>query len=255
MAAEAKRRTVGVLGGMGPEATLDFFARVLAATPAERDQDHLHLLIDNRPQVPNRNDAVAGSGPSPAPLLAEMARGLEAAGAELLVMPCNAAHAFADAIRAAVRIPFLDMIEATTEVTLERVPDLDTVGVLAAAGALDASLYQDAFRRRGVQAVVPEGARRERFMGLLYAIKRGEKGPAVREAMAELAAELVADGAQAIVAGCTEVPLVLAASEVAVPLVSSTDVLVAATIAAATVDPTEDSAGDADARDAMRPNP
>ena len=218
---------------MGPEATLDFFARILAATPADADQDHLHLLIDNRPQVPNRNEAVAGTGPSPAPVLAEMARGLEAAGADLLVMPCNAAHAFADAIRSAVGIPFLDMIDATADATLRRVPGIERVGVLAAAGALDAGLYGKAFEERGVRALAPEGDRREAFMDLLYAVKRGEKGTAVRAAMAELAADLVAAGAQAVVAGCTEVPLVLAAGDVGVPLVNSTDVLVEITIAAA----------------------
>ncbi|MEJ2289679.1 MAG: aspartate/glutamate racemase family protein, partial [Deinococcales bacterium] len=85
-----RRLTVGVLGGLGPEATLDFFAKVLARTPARTDQDHLHLLIDNDPGVPNRNDAVAGRGPSPGPRLATMARRLEAAGADFLVMVCNA---------------------------------------------------------------------------------------------------------------------------------------------------------------------
>lgn len=228
---------------MGPEATLDFFARVLAVTPADRDQDHLHLLIDNNPQVPNRNEAVAGTGPSPAPVLAAMAERLVAAGAEVLVMPCNAAHAFADAITAATDVPFLNIVTETVAEAKRRLPGLRRVGVLAAAGAHDAGLYRDAFGEHGVEVLHPEGDARERFMALLYRIKRGHKGADVRDAMAALASELVEAGAQMIIAGCTEVPLVLAADAVTVPLVNSTDVLVAATVAFAT------------GADALRPNP
>ncbi len=226
--------TVGVLGGLGPKATLDFFAKVLERTRAERDQDHLHLLIDNNPQVPNRNEAVAGTGPSPAPALAQMARGLEAAGADFLVMACNAAHAFKGAITEATSLPFISIIEETVAATLERQPGVATLAVLAAAGCLDAGLYRDAFAAHGVRTLEPEGERRERFMELLYRIKAGDKGPAVRTDMRALAAELIAEGAEVLVAGCTEVPLVLFEDDLSVPLIDSTDVLVDATIAHAT---------------------
>jgi aspartate racemase len=103
-------KCVGVLGGLGPAATADFFSKVVMATPAAADQDHLHVIIDNNPKVPNRNEAVAGTGVSPAPVLAEMASRLETAGADFLVMVCNAAHAFQDAITDAVRVPFVSII-------------------------------------------------------------------------------------------------------------------------------------------------
>ncbi len=229
--------TVGVLGGLGPEATLDFFSKVLEHTTAARDQDHLHLLIDNNPQVPNRNEAVAGTGPSPGPMLAEMAAGLEAAGADFLVMPCNAAHAYEVEVRAAAPwTPFISIIAETVEATLERVPNLEVAGVLAASGCLDAGLYRQAFGSRGVQTVEPEGARREHFMALLYRIKSGDKGDEVCAGMQALSAELVLEGAQAVVAGCTEVPLVLGHEDLEVPLVNSTDALVNATIAYASGD-------------------
>ncbi|MEX2541463.1 MAG: amino acid racemase [Trueperaceae bacterium] len=226
--------TVGVLGGMGPDATLDFFAKLLAATPAEHDQDRLRVLIDNNPKVPNRNEAVAGTGPSPGPLLAEMALGLERAGADFLVMPCNAAHAFAPEIEEAASIPFVSIIDETVAATLAARPPLDRVGVLAAAGCLDARLYHSAFARHGVEVAEPEGAQRETFMELLYRIKTGDRGAEVRARMAELAGRLIDGGAQAIVAGCTEVPLVLAEGDVPGVLVNSTDVLVKATAAIAT---------------------
>ena len=226
-------KIVGVLGGMGPPATLDFFARALQAAGAKRDQDHIRLIIDCNPAVPDRNEAVAGRGPSPGPVLAQMARGLARAGAELLVMPCNAAHAFLDDVRAATELPVIGIIDVTVETARRALPHLTRAGVLASSGCIDAGLYQKAFAAVGVETRVPEGAARDRFMRALYRIKAGEAGAAIKAEMRAIADELIADGSQAIVAGCTEVPLVLAAGDIAVPLINSTDCLAAATIAAA----------------------
>lgn len=234
MHAQKKRKTVGVLGGLGPEATLDFFAKVLAATRAKTDQEGLRLLIDNNPGVPNRNEAVAKTGPSPAPHLAEMARGLERAGADFLVMVCNAAHAFGKDIEAAVNIPFVSLIEETVRATLHSVPNLTRVGVLGSSGCLDSLLYPHAFAPHGVDVLVPEGEARERFMTLLYRIKAGDKGEEVRSGVRALAEELIQEGADALVAGCTEVPLVLFQGDVNVPLINSTDALVDAAVHYAT---------------------
>ena len=225
------QKTVGVLGGLGPEATLDFFAKVLAKTAAKTDQEGLRLLIDNNPTVPNRNEGVAGTGPSPAPALAEMARGLERGGADFLVMVCNAAHAFQGAITDAVDVPFVSIIEETVRATLQSVPNVKTVGVLGSSGCLDAGLYQNAFAAHDVGVFVPEGAAREKFMTLLYRIKAGDKGKEVRGAVQELAEGLIAGGAEAVIAGCTEVPLVLFEGDLPCPLINSTDVLVDATVA------------------------
>lgn len=222
--------SVGVLGGLGPEATLDFYAKVLALTPAGRDQDHLHLIIDNDPTVPNRNEAVAGTGPSPGPQLAAMAARLEGAGADFLVMVCNAAHAWQPDIEAATTLPFVSLITETCDETLRRVPGVEAVGVLGSSGCLDAGLYQEAFAGRGVRVLVPENAERDAFMALLYRIKAGDKGAAVRTAMRDLAISLIAQGAQAVVAGCTEVPLVLSRDALPCPLINSTDVLAERTV-------------------------
>ncbi len=226
-------KTVGVLGGMGPAATLDFFARVLAESKAGRDQEHIRLIIDCNPAVPDRNAAVAGTGPSPAPVLQEMARGLARAGAEILVMPCNAAHAFVDDVRAATDLPVISIIDVTVESLRRSLPQLSRAGILASTGCLDAGLYQTALAATGVQAIVPTGETRERFMRVLYRIKGGDTGDSVKREMIGVADELIEQGAQGIIAGCTEVPLVLAASDVAAPLLNSTDSLVLATIAMA----------------------
>ncbi len=222
---------VGVLGGMGPAATLDLVAKVLEASGARSDQEHLHILIDCNPKVPNRNEAVAGTGPSPAPALAAMARRLETAGADFLVMACNTAHAFEEAIRAAVGIPFVSILEETVAVVEGLVPPGTRCGVLAAGGCREARLYERALEAVGRTPVVLEEAGQARFMDLLYRIKAGEQDAPVRAAMAGLARELVEAGAGLVIAGCTEVPLVLAAADLAVPLVDSSRALARATVA------------------------
>ena len=225
-------RTIGVLGGMGPAATLDFLAKLQRATPAVTDQDHLHLLVDINPRVPDRNAALAGTGPSPGPVLARMAAGLEDAGADGLVMVCNSAHAFAADIRAALRrAPLLSLIDETVIAVHRDHPEVRRVGLLAAAACLDARLYQDAFAPEGVAVIAPQGELRTRFMALLYRIKAGNVGAESRGEMRAIAESLVGLGAELIVSGCTEAPLVLGPADLTAPLVDSTDVLVAASLA------------------------
>ncbi len=215
---------------MGPAATVDFLARLVAATPAARDGDHLRILVDCDPRVPDRNRAVAGEGPSPAPALATMARGLVRQGAELLAMPCNAAHAWADAIRAAAApVPLVSMIEAAGAGIVQAHPGA-RVGLLAADACLAAGLYQP----RLADPVTLGPADQARFMALLYRIKAGGRGADVRDAMRDLGLRLVAGGAQVVLAACTEVPLVLAADALPVPLADATELLVRQVVASAT---------------------
>lgn len=223
-------KAVGVLGGMGPETTLDFFAKVLRQTGASSDQEHLRLLIDNNPGVPDRNAALTGQGQSPGPVLAQMARGLQASGADFLVMVCNTAHAFQEDILNATTLPFVSLIEETRDAVLRLQPECQTIGLLATSTCLGAGLYQSAFAPHHVVTLALEGSALAQFMALLYRIKAGDTGPEVRAEMRDLALQLVDSGAEVLVAGCTEVPLVLGAQDVPVPLVNSTDVLVERTL-------------------------
>ena len=226
LARSVRSKTVGVLGGMGPDATADFMSRVIRATPADKDQDHLRMLIDSNPHVPNRQEALLRGGADPGPALAAMARGLAAAGADFLVMPCNTAHAFADAITAAVDIPLVSIID----VTVEACGDAAAIGVLATDGCLSSGVFQEALAGR---AVLPSDAETRALMRLITHIKAGDTGPEIVAGMRELAESLVVRGAEVIVAGCTEIPLVLDAGMLDVPLVSSTDALARATVAMA----------------------
>jgi len=219
-------RTIGVIGGMGPAATADFMARLVAGAGAARDSDHPRVLIDSNPQVPDRNAAVAGTGPSPGPVLAAMASNLLAQGAEVLAMPCNAAHGWADAVRAVAGSRFVDIVD--TAIAMAMLHNPRRIGVIAIGATLDRGLYD--------RAPVPViAADRAVVQVLVNRIKAGDTGAAVATAMTAIAAGLVADGADVIVAACTEVPLVLAASAVTVPLIDATAALATATLAAARV--------------------
>lgn len=225
-------RIAGVLGGMGPEATVDFMAKVIAFTDARRDQDHVHLLVDHNPKVPNRQDAILGGGADPGPALADMAGRLEAAGAEFLVIPCNTAYVFEDAIVAAVGIPLISII--TESVAAAAKGGARAIGVLATDGCLRAGVYQRGIEAAGLKAVLPSDGELDDAMALIRQIKAGEYGKETTASMAGLAAALVARGADAIIAGCTEIPLVLGREDVSVPLVSSTDALARKTVRLAT---------------------
>lgn len=219
------KKTLGILGGMGPAATVAFLARVQALTPAEGDQDHIRIIADINPQVPDRNRAPDAAEA----VLAGMALRLKDAGARVLAMPCNTAHAQAAGIRKA-GLPFIDMIAETTAVATAG--GAKKIGVLATPGG--EALYTRSLQATGAKIVRLGGADRTAFMGCVYAVKRGDTGEAPRAEMKRLAAALAAAGAEVVIAGCTEVPLLLGADEVSVPLVDSAEVLAAACVKACT---------------------
>lgn len=216
-------KVLGVLGGMGPAATVAFLARVQALTPADGDEDHLRVVMDLNPRVPNRHTQPAAAGAE----LGRMAERLKAMGADVLAMPCNTAHEHADAIRAA-GAPFIDMIAATVEAAARA--GGRRVGVLATPGG--ERLYQAALTARGLMPVTLEGEDRAAFMKAVFAVKAGDVGTGPRAAMRRLAERLTAAGADHLIAGCTEVPLLLGADDAPVPLTDSAEVLAQACVEA-----------------------
>lgn len=209
-------RVLGVLGGMGPAATLDFLAKLQAATPVKREQDHLRVLVDINPKVPDRNV----SDSDPGPVLAAMAEGLRNSGADVLAIACNTAHAYAREVEAC-GLPLVDMLE--TAGLAAKAKGASVVGVLGTGLAL--SLYRDRFSHMGLEVVMLDDHEQVEFMALLYRIKQGDLSPTSRETMAALAHRLVGKGAQGVVAGCTEVPLVLSQDALSVPFLDATEEL------------------------------
>jgi aspartate racemase len=223
--------TMGVIGGMGPDATVDFLSRVVSNTPAEKDQNHIPMLIDHRPQIPNRHHSIDGSGENVVPYLTAMAKGLESSGANFLVMPCNTAHAYAKDIREAVSIPFIHLIDETVAQIKKLHPGIQSVGIMAAKGCLDSKLYQDTLENNGYHPVCWDEADAKEFMTLVFQIKAGDKGKNIQQAMLALANKLLGNGAELLIAACTEIPLVLNASDISSPMLVSTDILATQSIA------------------------
>ena len=197
----APRKVLGVLGGMGPAATVAFLARVQALTPAEGDQDHIRIIADINPQVPDRNRQPDAAEKT----LGQMAMRLRDAGAQVLAMPCNTAHAHADLIQRASGLPLVDMI--ATGARAARETGAIRVGVLGTKGGI--RLYREYLAAQAMGLVMLTPVRQEAFMATLYRIKAGEVGRDVQREMQGYADDLAADGAEALIAGCTEVPLVL----------------------------------------------
>lgn len=184
------------------------------------------MIVDNDPTIPARQDAILHGGPDPGPAMAKMAKRLENAGADFLVIPCNTAHAFSSHVTAAVDIPLLSIID----VTVAACTAYTSVGLMATEGCLRSNLYQDALTAAGIDCVLPTDTELAEFMRLTFQIKSGDRSDEIRAAMQSLAAALTNRGANAIVAACTEIPLVLDEHMLDVPLISSTDLLAKATV-------------------------
>jgi aspartate racemase len=225
-----KDKVVGVIGGMGPDATVDFMSRVLRATPAKTDQDHVRMVVDHNPGIPSRQRAMRGEGENPGPVIAAMAARLEAAGADFLVMPCNVAHAWQSDIRAATTVPFVSIVDESLRAALECSGEEYAIGLMTTPGCFAAGLYQQALADAGRPAVVQTADELSETMSLVGRIKGGDQSAEVAEGLKNLANRLVDRGAKVLIAACPELPLVLDESMFDVEFVSSTDVLAKKTV-------------------------
>ncbi len=227
----AKRELIaGIIGGMGPEATVDLMHRIIRNTPAADDIDHIRCIVDNNPKVPSRIKAIIeGTGENPAPAIQDMARRLEAWGADFLAIPCNTAHYYYNDVRDAVSIPVLHMIELTAEEALRQTPGLTRAGILASPAVRITRQYEAPFARRGVTALYPDSAGEARLFEIIKAVKRGDTGPTVRQGLRAAVASLKEAGAELCVVACTELGVILE-DACEVPVVDAAEVLARAVV-------------------------
>jgi aspartate racemase len=221
-----KPRTIGILGGMGPEATSRLFERIIALTPAKQDQEHLPVVICNLPQIPDRTAAIQGQGESPVPLAS---KGLQmlAAGADFIAIPCNSIHHFFPELQAAVSVPILHLITEVHRAALQRWPQARRLGLLATDGMIQSGVYQKLFAASNCEIIVPDASRQKEVMASLYAIKAGEKR--FREALAA-GRDLLDRRAQGLILGCTELSLVRNFLANDLPVIDSIEVLAQACV-------------------------
>jgi aspartate racemase len=223
-------RIIGILGGMGPEATADFYREIIRLTPAKTDQDHIPVVIYADPRVPERTQAILHRGEDPVPYLIRGAMALEKAGAGILAIPCNTAHYFLSRIGPNVSIPILNMIEETYQSIRARTGDIRRVGLLATIGTIRSGVYSEVFARHDVEVVVPEASDQECLLQAIFQVKAGSYDRARQDVFEGIGSVLVAAGAEVVILGCTEIPLGFDLSRVAYPVVNATRVLAQAAV-------------------------
>ena len=223
-------RVIGIIGGMGPEATVDFYREIIRLTPAQKDQDHIPVLIYSNPRVPERTRAILHGGEDPTPFLIEAAQILERGGAGILAMPCNTAHYFLPRVRPAVQIPILDMIEETFLRAKAQIADMKAVGLLATTGTVESGVYRDVFARHGVSILTPAAAEQDRIQQVIRQIKSDTYDRTRQDTLESVGSTLIGAGAQAVILGCTEIPLAFNVARVNYPVINATRVLAQAAV-------------------------
>jgi len=229
-------KVIGILGGMGPEATLDCFSKILKNTPAKKDPEHLRVVIDSNPGIPDRIAAILGEGQSPVPALVAGCRGLQKAGADFIIIPCVTVHFFLPQIQAESPLPILSIIDAVAETIHRDFPETGTVGLLGTIATVENGLFQKRLAEDSIHTLVPDGAEQTKIIDAIKDIKDTRPPRSRFEITADLieaAGSLVEKkpaGAEAIIAGCTEIPLALGQKDLPVPYFDSLTILARAAI-------------------------
>lgn len=202
------RKTIGILGGMGPLATADLFRKITLLTDAACDNDHIRVYIDSNARIPDRTAAILSGGPDPVPEMRAALRSLEVCGADCVIMPCNTAHYFLPRLQSQTRLPFISMLEATAKTCAAQYPGR-TAAILATKGTLATGLYENALDAQGVRFVVPDEAEKDVLMHLIYDVVKASKPLAPeQDAWQTLLNGLRARGADYFILGCTELPII-----------------------------------------------
>ncbi|MGB5996778.1 MAG: amino acid racemase [Marinomonas sp.] len=225
-ASAGKEKVVGVIGGMGPEATVDLMQRIIDLTPAADDVDHIHVLVDNNPKIPSRIKAlIEGGGEDPAPCLIGMAQGLVKQGADFLVIPCNTAHHYYPQIAAAVDVPVFNLIELTAGHAKAMNPNLTKVGLLASSALQIIHLYEPWCAKYGAEVLYPESQKQQQVMALIRAVKAKLQTPEQLQNYQQAAEDLEAQGAECLVLACTELSVIGDQLKTSLPVYDASELL------------------------------
>ncbi len=218
-----KKKVIGIIGGMGPLATIDLYNKILSHTAAENDQDHFHVIIDSNTSIPDRTEAILRSGQSPVYELIRSAHRLEFMGADILLMACNTAHYFYEQMAPHISVPFIHMIDETAKEVSAR--GLDCVGLLATEGTCQSGIYDKSFQKLGINLLKPSEETQRHVTSIIY---DGVKAGKTRYKTADIAktlAELSQNGAKAFVLGCSELPIAFSRYGIDANVIDPTEVL------------------------------
>ena len=224
-------KVAGILGGMGPQATVDLLQRIINNTPARDDSDHIRVLIDNNPKVPSRIDAlIHETGPSPLPELIDMAQQLEKRGADFLAMPCNTAHHYYPALSAAVGIPFLNIVEESLEHVAHQVGGKLTIALLASSALPKIRLFEPVAQRLGAHLLYPHASDQRDVMQLIKDIKAGAGSTGQIENLGSVIQRLEGRGAHCVLIACTELSVVAGQLNATLPVYDAAEILASAVV-------------------------
>ena len=200
------KKVLGVIGGMGPIATSYFMELVIKMTEAASDQDHLDMIIYNIPSIPDRTAYILDhSKPDPLPAILDIADKLDHLGVQFLAMPCCTAHYFQDELEKSIKKPFVNIIKATVGYLKEH--GITKAGIMATDGTMSTGLFERELSNQGIEAVIPSPDRQKDVMHIIYDNVKANK-PADMERFRSVGDEMRANGAEAIILGCTELSLV-----------------------------------------------
>ena len=236
-------KVIGILGGMGPEATMDCFDKIIKNTPAAKDQDHLRVVIDSNPNVPDRTAAIIGDGQSPVPAMVAGCHALQRAGADFIIIPCVSAHVFLADVRQQIELPVLSIFDAVAEAVTRDFPEIKVAGLLGTTGTVSGGLFQERLAQEDITTLVPDKEMQSRVMEAIYDIKNAHAARTRSEVTTDLIAageSLISrkpEGAQGIIAGCTEVPLALKQKHLSIPYFDAVTILARAAIIKAGIRP------------------
>ena len=222
------KKSIGILGGMGPLATCDLMQKVITHTKAGRDQDYIHIYADCNTDIPDRTAAILRDGEDPLPEMVKSAVRLQSMGADLLIMPCNTAHYFWEKITQFIDIPLLHMPRETAK-ALKR-QGIQKVAVLATDGTVQCGIYDKALKDEGICPIYPNEQEQALVMSLIYDCVKAGKPCSVPEKVHAMAQRLQDEGAQALVLGCTELPIAFQELNVQVPTADPTEILACAAV-------------------------
>ncbi|GEK91291.1 aspartate/glutamate racemase family protein [Alkalibacterium kapii] len=215
-------RVIGILGGMGPEATASFYMKIIKETKVENDQDHYRTIIDSNPKIPDRTEAILYNGPSPVSEMIKTAKNLENAGATVAVMPCITAHYFYEAIQNEVAIPIHHVLKGLDSYIQKTYPHAEKIGVLSTTATKETGLFQRYLEGKEIR-YPNEVEQKEKVMQAIYGndgIKQGNTGDGPKKLLLEAAERLIKEEqCDLIIGGCTEVELVLTPRDMSVPFI------------------------------------
>ena len=226
------QKTVGILGGMGPEATALFYHKVVQLSPAKNDQDHLKTIILSNPKIPDRNSYFANKSQSPLPTLIDSVKQLECMGADFISMPCNTVHGFWKQLCEAVNIPILNIISETVAAIKNDRQEFSNshIGLLATDGTLRMEIYQQPLLSAGFKLITPEPAAQKAVHDGIYSIKSGENTRKAIENIQKGILSLQQQEASALIYGCTEFNLIKNELRTEITPFDSLDILAKATV-------------------------